>query len=173
MEVGVVHDTEGAEVDETAHARIGRGPQDVAGALGVDQAQGGAAVPVPRHRDEVEDGIGAREGCGKGLGPGHVSRAGLDGVALGGREAAHDDGGPVVVTDEREDAMACVDEGGDHVAADESAGAGDEDRGHRGGSGCSRGLGRDHPLFASHGIADGPSRSPTRAKSAVGPTIDP
>ena len=78
--------------------------------------------------------------------------------------------GAVLVPDEREDAVAGVDEGRDHVAADEAVGAGDEDGGHR----CCAPLvaaaiaGATRPLFAPGASADGARAAARRAAGSRG-----
>ena len=125
----VVDDAHRAEVDEPPDAGLGRGPQDEPRALGVDQAEARAAVPVARDRGEVEDRVRAGRARAAGsraavMSPIVRARGARAGPASGGagRFAASS------VADERADAVAGVDERGDEVAADEPAGAGDEDR---------------------------------------------
>ena len=130
MQARVVEDAERAQVDEAADPGGRRGVQDVAGALGVDEPEAGAAVPVARDRGEVEDRVGPLEGGRQRVGPGDVALADLDGVALAGREAAEHLVGARLVPDEGEDAVTGVEEGRDEVTADEPVGAGDEDGGH-------------------------------------------
>ncbi len=130
MELGVVDDAHGAEVDESPDARVARRGDHRARALGVDEAERRAAVEVPRDRGEVHDRVRPGEGRRERLGPRHVARAHLESLALARIEPPRDDRARVVAAHEGDDRMARVEQGGHDVAADEAVRAGDEDRGH-------------------------------------------
>ena len=130
MEGRVVGDAHRAHVDEAADPGLLHRGDDRAGALGVDEAQVRAAVEVARDRDQMDDGIDTGHRRGEGLRPGHVADPDLDVLPLGGREPAVDHLTSGRGADHRDDVVTRRQQTRDDVAADEAAGAGDEDRGH-------------------------------------------
>ena len=133
VQVGNVLDAHRAHVDEPLDAGRLHRDEDRAGPLGIDEAQVGAAREVARDGDEVDDRIDAGQRRAERLRPGDIADAGPRSHRAGaGGDPADDAVARLRTAHERDDAMTRGQEGRDEVAADEPAGAGDEDGGHVG-----------------------------------------
>jgi adenosine deaminase len=132
VQLRVVRDAECPHVDQPPDPGLAHRVDDGSRAVRVGPTQIGAPVVVPRDGGQVDHRVDAIHRLAKGGGLGDVACTELDLSTIGQPEPLEHDLAGALASDERDDPVPRVQQGGHEVSADEPAGPGDEDRGHGG-----------------------------------------